>query len=214
MTPPKVDANNFIESQYIDITIYVPTGALEKYQKFAIWEKFWDIREEDVTEKPEEEVKMCATPLITYNDCGLDITTETDDAEIHTNITCSDGDSYEGGRIDLSATYNITTYATKSGYLNSETATATLCWIPVNGEFEDTNIIKVEALPVLITSNNGTLKISGGKEGAEVVVYNINGVAVGNATITNGSATISTSLVKGEIAIVNIAGKGIKVVMQ
>ena len=211
--PPCADNNVFNESQYATLTIYIPRGSLSTYQSAEVWKNFWDIREEDMIETPEE-VKMCATPLIAYNDCGLDITTETDAAEIHTNITCSDVDSYDGGRIDLSATYNITTYATKSGYLNSETATATFCWIPVNGESEETNIIKVEALPVLITSNNGTIKICGGKEGAEVIVYNINGVAIGNATITNGNATISTSLAKGEIVIVNIAGIGIKVAMQ
>ena len=211
--PPCADNNVFNESQYATLTIYIPRGSLSTYQSAEVWKNFWDIREEDMIETPEE-VKMCATPLIAYNDCGLDITTETDAAEIHTNITCSDVDSYDGGRIDLSATYNITTYATKSGYLNSETATATFCWIPVNGESEETNIIKVEALPVLITSNNGTIKICGGKEGAEVIVYNINGVAIGNATITNGNATISTSLAKGEIVIVNIAGMGIKVAMQ
>ena len=213
-TPPAVGNNNFTNSQYMNLTIYVPQGTLDAYQNANVWKNFWNIYEEGTTETPDVEVKKCATPVIIYNNSGFDITSETDGAEIHTKITCSDVGSYNDSRIDLSATYNITTYATKSGYLNSETATATFCWVPVNGESEETNIIKVEALPVLITSNNGTLKISGGKEGAEVVVYNINGVAIGNATITNGSATISTSLVKGEIAIVNIAGKGIKVVMQ
>ena len=213
-TPPIVGSNNFTQSQYTDITIYVPTGTLETYKTADTWKSFWDIREEDTTETPEEEVKKCATPLITYNNSGLDIASETDGSEIHTDITCNDANSYNSDRIDLSATYNITAYATKEGYLNSETVTATLCWIAVNGGSEENGIIEVEAMPVLITCNNGTINISGGKEGAEVVVYTTSGVAVGNATITNGNATISTGLAKGEIAVVNIAGKGIKIVMQ
>ena len=213
-TPPTVSSDNFTQSQYTDITLYVPVGYLETYQNADTWKNFWDIREEGTTETPEEDVKKCAIPVITYNNSGLDITTETDSAEIHTNITCNDVDSFNGGRIDLSATYNITAYATKSGYLNSETATATLCWIAVSGDSEDNSIIKVEAMPVLITCNNGTINICGGKEGTEVVVYTTSGVAVGNATITNGNATISTGLAKGEIAVISIAGKGIKVVMQ
>ena len=213
-TPPSIVSNTFAESQYATLTIYVPQGALDAYQAADVWKDFWDIREEGTTETPDEEVKKCATPVITYSNSGLDITSETDGAEIHTYITCSDVDSFNGGRIDLSATYNITAYATKSGYLKSETVTATLCWIAVSGDSEDNSIIKVEAMPVLITCNNGTINICGGKEGAEFVVYTTSGVAVGNATITNGNATINTGLAKGEIAVISIAGKGIKVVMQ
>ena len=213
-TPPTVENGTFSEAQYTDITLFVPKGSLETYQAADTWKNFWDIREEGTTEIPEEEVKKCATPVITYKNSGLDITTETDGAEIHTDITCSDANSYNGDRIDLSATYSITTYATKSGYLNSDTATATLCWIAVSGSSEENSIIEVEAMPVLITCNNGTINISGGKDGAEVVVYTTSGVAVGNATITNGNATISTELAMGDIAVVNIAGKGIKIVMQ
>ena len=222
-TPPYVHKNNFTESQYVDIVLYVPQGSLAAYQSADVWKNFWDIQEIEVPDRPETpstpdisepEEKKCATPVITYNNSGLDITTETDGAEIHTDITCSDANSYNGDRIDLSATYSITTYATKSGYLNSDTATATLCWIAVSGDSEDNSIIKVEAMPVLITCNNGTINICSGKEGAEVVVYTTSGVAVGNATITNGNAIISTGLAKGEIAVISIAGKGIKVVMQ
>ncbi|MBO5834814.1 MAG: leucine-rich repeat domain-containing protein [Bacteroidales bacterium] len=212
-TPPSIGTYNFTENQYINITLYVPVGALGTYQNAEIWKNFWDIREVGATETPEEEVKKCATPVITYNDNGLDITSETDGAEIHTDITCNDVNSYSGDRIDLSATYNITTYVTKSGYLNSETVTATLCWMAVSGDSENNSIIKVEAIPVLITCNNGTINICGGKEGAEVIVYTTSGATVGNATITNGNAVINTSLTKGEIAIVNIAGKSIKIVI-
>ena len=213
-TPPSVGNNNFTENDYVNITLYVPTGSLETYQNADTWENFWDIREMGTTETPEVEVKKCATPVITYNNSGLDITSETDDAEIHTNITCNDVGSYNGSRIDLSETYSITTYATKSGYQNSETVTATLCWIAVSGGSEENCIIEVEAMPVLITCDNGTIIICGGEDGAEVVVYTTSGVAVGNDIITNGNATVSTGLTKGETAIINIAGKGIKVVMQ
>ena len=212
-TPPTVGSNNFTNKQYMNMIVYVPKGTLATYQAADTWKDFWDIREEGTTETPEEEVKKCATPVITYNDNGLDITCETDGAEIHTDITCNDVNSYNGGRIDLSATYDITTYATKSGYLNSDTATATLCWIAVSGSSEENSIIEVEAMPVLITCNNGTINISGGKDGAEVVVYTTSGVAVGTTTIENSSATIATGLSKGTIAIIKIGEKSVKVII-
>lgn len=213
-TPPTIAERG--DAAYVNWNIYVPQGTLDVYQNAKVWENFWNIYEKGTTEMPNVDIKVkeCATPVIAYNDNGLDITSETDGAEIHTKITCSDVGSYNDSRIDLSATYNITTYATKEGYLNSETATATLCWIAVNGDSEDNSIIEVEATPVLITCNNGAINICGDKEGAEVVVYTTSGVTVGNAIITNGNATINTGLAKGEIAVVNIAGWGIKVVMQ
>ena len=166
------------------------------------------------TLSPDVELEKCATPVITYNNNGLDITCETDGAEIHTTIECSDADSYNGDRIDLSAKYTITTYATKQEYQNSEAVTATLYWIAVSSDEGETDVFEVEAMPVLVTCSNGTINICGGKEGAEVVVYTTSGVAVGNAIITNGNVAVSTGLAKGEIAVVSIAGKGIKVVLQ
>lgn len=212
--PPTITPKS--DAAYVNWNIYVPQGTLDVYQNANVWGNFWNIYEKGTIEMPNVDIKVkeCATPVIAYNDNGLDITSETDGAEIHTKITCRDVGSYNDSRIDLSATYNITTYATKEGYLNSETATATLCWIAVNGEPEDNSIIEVEATPVLITCNNGAINICGDKEGAEVIVYTTSGVAVGNAIITNGNATINTGLAKGEIAVVNIAGWGIKVVMQ
>ena len=212
--PPIVEGDNFTKRHYMDATVYVPQGSLSTYQSADIWKNFWDIREEGTTEIPEEEVKKCATPVITYSNSGLDITSETDGAEIHTDITCSDANSYNGDRIDLSAKYTITTYATKQEFQNSEAVTATLYWIAVSSDEGVTDVFEVEAMPVLVTCSNGTINICGGKEGAEVVVYTTSGVAVGNAIITNGNVAVSTGLAKGEIAVVNIAGKGIKIVMQ
>ena len=158
--------------------------------------------------------ETCAAPVISYSDGCLNITSETENAEIHTTITCSDADSYIGGKIELSSTYLITSYATKPKCANSELVTATLCWIAVSSDPGVTDIIEVEALPVLITCKDGEINIRGGQEGANVIVYDTNGVMIGNTTITNSNAIVNTSLAKGEAAIVNVAGKAVKVVMH
>ena len=44
-TPPTVGRTNFTQSQYTDITIYVPTGTLATYQAADTWKNFWDIKE-------------------------------------------------------------------------------------------------------------------------------------------------------------------------
>ena len=49
-TPPSVGGiNNFTESQYINIILYVPVGALETYQDAYPWKEFQNIQEFDVT---------------------------------------------------------------------------------------------------------------------------------------------------------------------
>lgn len=212
--PPSVGNDNFTEDQFVNITLYVPQGTLSEYQNAEVWKNFWDIREEKSTVAPDVEVKKCATPIISYNDNGLDITSDTEGAEILSTITCGDVNSYNGSRIDLSATYSITAYATKPGCEDSESITATLCWIAVSGNSGEDGIIEIKAMPVLITCMDGTISIRGGQEGTEVLVYSVNGVSIGNATITNGNATISTTLAKGEIAVVSIAGRSFKVVIQ
>lgn len=211
-TPPTVVSGNFTEKHYANITLYVPAGTLETYRNADTWKNFLNIQEVAAPGTPGVGTKKCATPVISYNNCGLDITCNTDEAEIHTTIKCSDANSYNSGRIDLSATYEITTYATLAGYEDSEIATATLCW--VEKESDSTDIIEVIGNPVLICTNNGSIVVKGAEAGTEIAVYNINGTMQGTATANGSEVVINTSLGKGDIAIINIGSKAIKVVMQ
>ncbi len=86
--------------------------------------------------------------------------------------------------------------------------------VTLEGGSGETGVIEVETVPELVTCKDGTISISGGEDGADVAVYTAGGAAVGTAVIANGCAVVSTSLAKGDIAVVSIAGKGIKVVMQ
>ncbi len=108
--------------------------------------------------------------------------------------------------------YTISVYATKSGYDNSETATATLCWIETTPTPQ--NIEKIPAYPVLIKTNGGSLTIEGAANGQEIIIYDINGVEQGRGTSQSGIVNINTTLVTGSVAIVKIGGKSIKVVIK
>lgn len=221
-TPLAIYENLFEEDVYNFAILQVPKGCKERYQETVGWKSFWFVQEFEVpdsldtpsTPTPEPDVQKCATPVVNYGDCGLDILCDTEGAEILSTITCSDVNSYNSSRIDFSATYSITAYATKPGCEDSESVTATLCWIAVSGNSGEDGIIEVKAMPVLITCMDGTISIRGGQEGTEVLVFSVNGVSIGNATITNGNATINTTLAKGEIAVVSIAGRSFKVVIQ
>ena len=99
---------------------------------------------------------------------------------------------------------------------NSDPATATLCWIetePTNENLPD-GVTEVKAYPVLIQSKDGQITVQGLADKAKVEVYTLSGVEAGNGIATNGTATISTNLNNGEIAVVKIGEKSIKIVVK
>jgi hypothetical protein len=101
-----------------------------------------------------------------------------------------------------------------TGYENSETVNATLCWIECDCNADDTSIINIPAKAALVTSNGGVLSISCQLDGAEVAVYTTAGTLIATTAIENGAATVTTGLSKGDIAIVRIGNKSIKVIVD
>ena len=118
--------------------------------------------------------------------------------------------------ISLTATYDISVYATKSGYANSDIATATLCWIDLQPRTEGISdgIADTPANAVLIQSQGGTITVQGCEEGEQVSVYGINGTQAGTSISQNGAAIVNTSLQPGSITIVKIGDNSVKVVMK
>lgn len=140
----------------------------------------------------------------------------TEGVEYVTDITDADIKKHYDATISLTATYTISVYATKSGYDNSETATATLCWIDQQPKTEGiTNgIANIPAQAVLIQSEEGSIKVQGVDEGTQVSVYGINGTEAGKAISRNGCATVNTNLQTGSVAIVKIGEKSVKVIVK
>ena len=116
----------------------------------------------------------------------------------------------------MSVTYNISVYAAKSGYENSETVTATLCWIDSDSRTEGITdgVAEIPAKAVLIQNNGSMLTIQGADDGTMVSIYSINGTLTGSAISSNSSATIVTNLQPGSISIVKIGEKSVKVLVK
>ena len=190
-----------------DVVLYVPKGTKSKYESTSGWNKFKNIVE--ITEK-------CKTPTITYTNGQLKFECETEEVEFKTIITDTDIRNYTANTIDLTATYNISVYTARTGYDNSDVVSATLCWIDAAPQTEgiENSIANVRANAVLIQSCNGTLNISGACEGNVVNIYTTSGVMVGSEQARGTSISIETGLRKGEIAIVKIGDKSIKVTMK
>ena len=211
--PPK--AVGFTNYNYINTILYVPKGAKAAYESADIWKTFWNIQEYDL-EGEEVNVKRCSLPQINYLNGKLSFVCETENAICHASITDTDIKTYSGNEIELSVTYNISVYATKAGYENSDVATATLCWIDAEPQSEgiDNGISQVRANAILIQSFKGTLTISGAIDGTSISVYNTSGVMVGSAKAFSTQTSIVTGIRNSEIAIVKIGDKAVKVMMK
>ena len=200
-------------------TLYVPVGTKEKYKATEGWKDFLFIEEGDGPNGgggDTPEAKKCAKPTIGYQNGKLTFNCDTEGATCQYTITDSDIKSGSSNEVQLGVTYNISVYATKSGYDNSETANATLCWIDVEPKTEGivNGVASVRAAAVLIQSNGSALIVSGADDGTPINVYSVNGSQAGSAISQNGSASINTSLQPGSIAIVKVGEKSVKVLMK
>ena len=72
--------------------------------------------------------QKCATPTIAFNKGELVFSCETEDVKYYSEVKVADAKSNEGERVKLMPTYEISVYATKEGYIDSNVATATIGW--------------------------------------------------------------------------------------
>jgi hypothetical protein len=209
---------NAFDGSYIEYaTLHVPTTSIDAYKAVEPWKNFKTIMGLDGTIP---ETPKCATPTISYGGKKLMFVCDTEDVEFVTEIKVADAGTFYDDRISLTATYEISVYATKAGYESSDKATATLVW--GSATFTDTTpataiemVPAMEAaMPVLIQNNGGMLTVQGAQDGTPVSVYTIAGIEAGSAVSQNSCATISTSMQQGDIAIVRIGNRSVKVVLK
>lgn len=212
-TPPQTSGfSNYI---YINTILFVPKGAKTIYESTDIWKNFWNIQEFN-DEEIEVETKKCALPTISYSNGKLSFNCETEGAICQSTITDSDIATFYKNEVQLRVTYNISVYATKSGYENSEVATATLCWIDVDPKMEgiENGITQVRANAVLIQSMDGQIVLSGIDDGTRIYAYEVNGQQVGSAISHNGQANLTTNLKPGSIVIIKIGDRSVKATIK
>ena len=70
-----------------------------------------------------------------------------------------------------------------------------------------------ESIPVLISANGGVITVKSEQEGQVVAVYTADGKVLGSANVKDGQATVTTNIQRGEIVIVKVGGRSVKVKM-
>ena len=210
---PWANEYTFRESYIEYANLHVKSNLVNDFKNTVPWKYFGNIVA--LTGETPETPK-CSKPSISYTHGKLTFSCETEGAEFVATISDTDIKTYYSNEISLTASYVVTVYATAIGYENSDVTTATLCWLEADPRTEGMTIDVVEARgnPILIQSNNGTMTISGVADRDKIIVYAASGLMVGSANVLGTSTSIATGLRRGEIAIVKIGNKTIKVVMQ
>ena len=209
-TPPSASDNTF--SNY-EKTLLVPESSLTLYKNRSPWNKFKTIMTFNEGGGGDE---TCLKPTISYKNGKLTFSSETEGATCQYTITDDDITSGSGNDVSLSVTYNISVYATKKGFNDSEVATATLCWIDVEPKTEGitNSVSNVSAKALLIKCDNGIITVEGADDGERINVYTPDGSQKGSAISQNRLATINTHLQPGDISIIKIGIRSVKVVMK
>ena len=209
-TPPQAYDNSF--SNY-NIPLYCPEASVNTYQSTMPWSNFASYKTLDGKDM---ETKQCAKPVITYANGKLTFTCDTEGVEFVTTISDTDVKSYYSNEIELTVTYNVCVYASATGYKDSEIVTATLCWVDVDPKTEgiSNGVAQVRAYAVMIQSNAGTIRVSGVDDGSDISVFSASGHMECSAKAHGNQVSLVTNLKKGEVALVKIGDKSVKVVME
>ena len=208
---PLTNSNAFNNSNISNATLHVPANAINNYKSIAPWSSFGTIKViENVT------LEKCATPTIGYADGKVVFACDTEGAIVKSSTTVNGGGDRNVLKFDLIPTYTIIAYATKAKYEDSDIATLTLCWIPCTEEHEseEDGILTIPSKPVLISTQGGTITVSGLAAGTAVAAYSTAGTQLATATATDGTATLATNLEAGSIAIVKVGDYSIKVAIK
>lgn len=204
-TVPTTKSDAFDNSNINNVFLFVPTEAIDNYKASAPWNQFKRV----VVIGSE----MCATPTIDYKDGKLVFSSATNGAECVTTITSADVDTHYGNEVSISYTYNISTYAKADGYANSDVVTAMLIWIEKDDATTALNE-KIEAKAILVQAHDGTIRISSAEPGTVIEVYNVAGIKIASVNSQHGTTQIATTLNTGDVSIVKIGKRTVKVVMR
>ena len=192
------------------VTLHVPSSAISYYQTESPWSGFGTIKTLEGT-GTDVETKKCETPSISFADGKLIFSCATEGVEYVSEVTCSDVSKYYSNEINLAACYDITVTAMKTGYDNSDVATAKLYWLTSSGSLEGASINNVSMRGIAIQSAGGFINISGLDNNEKVSFYGIDGKMLGSATAINGTTSFAAQ--SGSIVVAKIGKENVKIAL-
>ena len=115
--PPIVYSSSFPNGT----KIIVPNESLELFESVSPWSNY------DISSFTGTGPEKCADPEIIYRDGKFIFSCQTPDVDFHYSVTSEDFKQKQtGGQMEVTATYQVTVYATKAGYEKSGTVTKSI----------------------------------------------------------------------------------------
>ena len=206
---PSTNTDAFKDSYIEYATLHVPASAINAYKTTEPWSKFGTIK---TIEGSEGETKKCETPTISFVSGELVYNCATEGVEYVSEIKSNDINKFYTDKVSLSACYDISVTAMKTGYDNSDVATAKLYWLPSSGTLEGDNINNVTMRGIAIQSAGGFINISGLDNNEKVSFYGIDGKALGSAKSIDGNVSFSAK--QGTVVIAKIGNESVKIAVE
>ena len=206
---PSTAIDIFKDSNIEGSTLKVPEKALNAYRSTIPWSGFGTFK---TLEGGDVEMFKCNTPTIAFVDGNIVFSCDTEGVEFVSEITSYDINTFYTEKIALSACYNIAVTAIKTGYKNSDVATAKLYWLPSSGSLETDNINTAAMRGIAIQSDGGFINISGLNTNERVDFYGVDGKALGSVKSIDGCVTFAT---KSEtVVIAKIGNERVKIIVN
>ena len=204
-----IDVDIFKDSYIEYATLHVPSSAISYYQTTAPWSGFGTIK---TLEGADVETKKCETPTISFADGELVFNCATEGVEYVSEINSNDINKFYTEKVSLTACYDISVTAMKSGFSNSDIATAKLYWLPSSGSLDETSINNVSMRGIAIQSAGGFVTISGLDNDETVSFYATDGKNLGFSTAINGTTFFSAK--SGSVVIAKFGNESIKILVK
>ena len=203
---------DIFKNSYIEYaTLHVPASSIKAYKTTAPWSGFGTIKALEGT-GTDVETKKCETPTISFVNGKLTFSCATEGVEYVSEVTCSDVNKYYSNEINLAACYDITVTAMKTGYDNSDVATAKLYWLTSSGSLEGAGINNVSMRGIAIQSADGFINISGLDNNEKVSFYGVDGKALGSTRSIDGCVLFSAK--QGTVVVAKIGKENIKIAVK
>lgn len=163
-------------------------------------------------------INKCSKPTISYVNGKLVFSSQTDDVHFVSTISSRDCvTSVVSESIDLDGVYDISVYASKQGYENSDVAEATLIW--TNGCIKDESITEInensmQNSPIFVIQNGNFLCIKSSKSLVSVDLYSSNGIRLKSIKTNDNELNIDISENVGNLVILQVNGHNAKIILK
>ena len=134
---PSSGTDTFADSYIQFVTLHVPAYSISAYRQASPWNNFKEIVALD--ELPQ--TNKCATPTIAYKNGKLTFTSATEGVVCVWTLTSTSAVSGQGNTLYVPYLYELTVFATKEGWQDSDRVTAKLVW--GDAKVEGDNIIRL-----------------------------------------------------------------------